>query len=68
MPPSLVDDLRMTAHDIYGFKATRGTLKYRCPASTYGFTCKGLLTSAPVTAGCVNGTDNDINLTFEHDL
>ena len=25
----------------HGFEATRGTLKYRCPAATYGFTCKG---------------------------
>ena len=25
----------------HGFEATRGTLKYRCPAATYGFDCKG---------------------------
>ncbi|MDE0359763.1 MAG: transposase [Rhodospirillaceae bacterium] len=25
----------------HGFETTRGTLKYRCPAATYGFDCKG---------------------------
>ncbi len=51
----------------HGFGADRGTLKYRCPVATYGFTCQGR-TSCTAADDCqTNGYGRIVRVPLETD-